>query len=375
MAIGDLNGLCLVILQKRDSVRNRLADAFRMKHEPMRCPNVALLILNFNGLPLLKICLESVSKLRYPKLAIYVIDNASADGSREFVKSNYPRIKLVHFKRNFGFAEAYNKVVRTVRTDYVVLLNYDTVVDSNFIDELVETAESNINVGSVGCKIVQRNSSRRYGPVFFAGGGSFIGPLFFGSAIGRDAIYSIYETATECVANSAAAVLYRKSLIDSIGLFDSGFWSDWEDHDLGLRMCVAGFRNLYTPRTKVLHEGGASFGSFDSRHRVTRTTRNMLFTYFKNYEPRNIVLRFFPLLFGILPYRELVVILENEFSFLLGRDSLRWRKLRGTYLASVASYWQFIVGLRSVMEKRRAVQCLRQASDEDIIRRTSKHLI
>jgi hypothetical protein len=333
------------------------------------------MILNFNGLPFLKDCLESVTGSTYPNLEIYLIDNGSADDSCKFVSSNYPRVKLIQFKQNFGFAKAYNAAVNTVEADYVVLLNNDTIVDSNFIDYLVEIAESDGHIGSVGCRIIQLEGSRRYGPVFFTGNGLFIGPLFFGSTIGKDAVYSIYETATECVASSAAAVLYRKSLIDAIGLFDADFCADWEDHDLGFRICVAGYHNLYTPRAKVLHKGAASYGVVDSRRRVVRTTRNMLFTYVKNYEARNIVLRLFPLLFCIFPYRELVVILENEFSLLLGRDPTRRRKLRATYMASAAAYWQFILGLRHAMEKRQIVQSLREASDEDIIRRTSKHLI
>jgi GT2 family glycosyltransferase len=304
-----------------------------------------------------------------------MIDDGSSDGSCNFVSSNYPAVKLIQFKENVGFAKAYNTAVKAVEADYVVLLNNDTIVDSHFIDDLVEIAESDGHIGSVGCRIIQLEGSRRYGPVFFTGNGLFIGPLFFGSTIGKDAVHSIYKTSTECIANSAAAVLYRKSLIDAIGLFDADFWADWEDHDLGFRILVAGYRNLYTPRTKVLHKGAASYGVVDSRRRVVRTTRNMLFTYVKNYEARNIVLRLFPLLFGIFLYRELVVILENEFGLLLRRDSVRRRKLRATYMTFAASCWQFTLGLRRAMEKRQVVQGLRRASDDDIIRRTSKRLI
>jgi len=341
----------------------------------MRCPSVALLILNFNGLPFLKNCLSSVTKTTYPNLTVYVIDNGSADSSCKFVSSNFPTVKLVRLKRNVGFAQAYNQVVRDVSADYIVLLNNDTVVDSNFVTGLIETAESSAEIGSVGCKVVQAEGARRYGPVFFTGNGLFIGPLFFGSAIGKNAVYSVYESTTECIANCAAAVLYRNSLVKAIGLFDKDFWSDWEDHDIGFRICLAGYRNQYTPRTKVLHVGAGSFGSVDSRGRIIRMTRNMLFTYVKNFESRNIVLRLFPLMFGILPYRELAVILENEFGLLLRRDVARRAKLRVTYLASIPAYMQFLLGLRCTMKKRQVTQALRKVADADIIRRTSKHLI
>jgi GT2 family glycosyltransferase len=333
------------------------------------------MILNFNGLQYLSECLDSVYASTYPNLDVYVVDNGSVDGSCEYVRVNFPRVKLIRFKNNLGFATAYNVAVNSVETDYVVLLNNDTSVRSDFVQELVERAESDKRIGSVGCKIVQLDGRRRYGPVFFTGNGSFIGPLFFGSVIGRDAVYSTYDTETECIANCGAAVLYRKSLIDEIGLFDAEYWSDWEDHDLGFRICVAGARNLYTPSTVVLHKGGASFGQIDSRHRVVRMTKNMLFTYFKNYESRNIALRLLPLLFCVLPYREMAVILENEFGLAFRRDVARRRKLRATYLASGMGCWQFLRGLRRVMEKRQAVQAIRRVSDGEIIKRTSKHLI
>jgi GT2 family glycosyltransferase len=308
-------------------------------------------------------------------LEVYVIDNGSRDASCAFVRSHHPHFKLIRFERNMGFAEAYNQAVNWVNADYIVLLNNDTIVEPDFVSVLVEIAESNERAGSVGCKIAQVEKTRRYGPVFFTGNGLFVGPLFFGSAIGKETVYSTYEETTECLANCAAAVLYRKSLIDEIGLFDPQFWSDWEDLDLGFRICIAGYHNIYTPFTKVLHTGAASYGSVDSRNRVVRMTRNMLFTYIKNYDARNIVLRFFPLIFGILPYREIAAIVENEAGLLLRRDITRRRKLRAIYGASALSYLQFVRGLRRAMAARQSVQSFRKASDDDVIRRTSKNLI
>jgi len=333
------------------------------------------MILTYNGLANLKACLDSANLSTYPNLDVYVIDDGGSDGSSKFVTSNYPHAKLIRLDSNVGFATAYDTAVKVVKADYVVLLNDDTQVAKGFVQELVEKAESNENVGSVGCKVVALEESRRYGPVFFTGNGLFIGPLFFGSTIGKRALYSIYETDTECVASSAAAVLYRKPLIDLIGLFDSDYWADWEDHDLGFRICLAGYRNLYTPRTRALHKGAATYGSVDSRERVIRTIRNMLFTYVKNYEARNIVVRFFPLLFGIIPYRELIVILENEVALLCGSDSDRRKEIRRTYMSFPEAYWRFIVGLRRTLEKRQIVQSHRRTADADIIQRTSKHLI
>jgi GT2 family glycosyltransferase len=228
-------------------------------------PRVALMILNFNGLSQLKECLPSVTKSTYPNLEIYMVDNASSDASCAFVKSHYPEVKLITFEENLGFAEAYNRAIKHVNADYLVLLNNDTVVEPGFVSALVDIATSDLTVGSVGCRIVRGERARRYGPVFFTGRGCFIGPLFFGSTLAKEKVYSTYDMPSECLANSAAAVLYRKSVIDAIGLFDSFFWADWEDHDLGFRICISGYRNLYTPNTTVLHRGAETFGSVDSR--------------------------------------------------------------------------------------------------------------
>jgi GT2 family glycosyltransferase len=84
------------------------------------------------------------------------------------------------------------------------------------------------------------------------------------------------------LANSGCAVLYRKKVIEKIGGFDEDFWSDWEDYDLGYRVNIAGFKSVYTPKFLCLHVGGGSFGF--SPERMTRMYRNMLFTYFKNYD-------------------------------------------------------------------------------------------
>jgi GT2 family glycosyltransferase len=302
-------------------------------------------------------------KSTYWNLDIYVVDNGCTDDSCEFVRLNYPNVKLLRFTENLGFAEAYNRATRFVEADYVVRLNNDTTVELDFISVLVKRAESDPGIGSVGCRIVQADAGRRYGPVFFTGRGLFIGPLFFGSAIGKSAVYSIYENPTECLANSAAAVLYRKSVIDAIGLYDSDFWSDWEDHDLGFRICIAGYRNLYTPETRVSHVGAAGFGSVYSRTRVTRMTKNMLLTYMKNYDPKNIVMRFFPLISLIIPYRDIAVILENESGLLLRRDVTRRKKLRETYGTSLTANLQFLRCLRCFMKKRQHVQSLRKVTD------------
>jgi len=141
-------------------------------------------------------------------------------------------------------------------------------------------AESDETIGSVGCKIVQLDGSFRYGSKYMSYG-------FIVHASRRQT----YDKFTVNLANCGCAFLYRKSAIHKIGDFNSFFWADWEDHDLGYRLNLAGFKSVYTPKTTVLHLGeGLSFGI--SEERKIRIFRNKLLTYLKNYETKNLPLRF-----------------------------------------------------------------------------------
>ena len=94
--------------------------------------HIKILILNWNGKKFLKACLDSVLGINYPNYTILVIDNNSSDGSRQFVKENYPKIEYLQLEQNFGFGGGYNRCfdhLKTLEPEYILLLNNDTEVD------------------------------------------------------------------------------------------------------------------------------------------------------------------------------------------------------------------------------------------------------
>ena len=94
--------------------------------------------------------------------------------------------------------------------------------------------------------------------------------------------HETYDKFVVNLANCGCASLYRKTVLDKIGMYASNFWSDWEDHDLGYRINLSGFKSVYTPKTVVFHVGGGSHKVLEhTNERFTRITRNTLFTYFK----------------------------------------------------------------------------------------------
>ena len=89
-------------------------------------PRISILVLNFNGLSYLKKCFQSLQGQTYPAYTVYIVDNGSTDNSLAFTQQNYPKVKIISFPYNIGFAEAYNRAVQQIEDDYVVFLNNDT---------------------------------------------------------------------------------------------------------------------------------------------------------------------------------------------------------------------------------------------------------
>jgi GT2 family glycosyltransferase len=119
-------------------------------------PFTSILIVNYNGQHLLNDCLNSVFAINYPKnkFEVILVDNNSQDDSVEFVKKNFPKIKLIRSQENLGFTGGNNLAYKRAKGEYIVLLNNDTKVDKNWLSELVNTANSKKEVGIVSSKLL-----------------------------------------------------------------------------------------------------------------------------------------------------------------------------------------------------------------------------
>jgi len=253
-------------------------------------PRVAVIVLNYNGKPYVKRCLGSLFRNNYPNFEVLFVDNASPDKSAELAESLFcsePRFTLIRNTGNLGFSVGNNVGFEQTKAKYVISLNNDTEVQEDFIETLVGIAESNDLIGSVGCKIVQLDGRVLYGPRF----------MNYGFIV-RASDIRTYDKFTVNLANCGCATLFRKSILDKIGGFDPTFWTDWEDHDLGYRINIAGFKCVYTPLITVLHLGGGNYLGL-SDERETRIIRNKLFTYAKNYQTKTLFPRF-PLLLAMI---------------------------------------------------------------------------
>jgi GT2 family glycosyltransferase len=335
---------------------------------------VSVIVLNWNGRRFLDSCLTSLTDQSLPTHEVVLVDNGSNDGSVQYVRDHFPRVKIAENGANLGFAEGNNIGIRLATGDYVVLLNNDTSVPSNFIEVLANCARVDPKIGSVGCTIVQEDGIPRYGPAFTNNG--FLTPLLIGSNLLRKRIERLFDVEGYCLTNCAAAVLYRKNALQVTGGFDADFWADWEDHDLGFRLWLAGFKNYYTTKTHVMHVGGGSFGREISKDRQARIIRNMLVTYLKNYDSWNLVTRFFFLLWVIVPLRHLASIILYELTRLKTSHRQGASLIsREAYLALPLAYLAFIRDLPRAMRKRMKVQAQRKVSDSIIFSLTERKWI
>ncbi len=247
-----------------------------------RAPLVALMILNFNGVGWLKICLPSVAKSTYQNVDVYVIDNGSTDGSSEFVKSNYPHIKLVRFTKNLGFADAYNRAIKDVQADYLLLLNNDTaVLTPDWIEALVDRAEGSSSIAAVGCKLVTMEDHQRLDSVGGMGIKYWRGFVDMGKYETDRGQYDSPPVIP--FSTCAAAMLVRRAAFERVGGFDSTFYTYLEDVDLCWRLRLLGYEIVYEPFAKIAHYfSGTSGRKGIDAGKLYLSHRNLLRAILKN---------------------------------------------------------------------------------------------
>ena len=328
-------------------------------------PRVSVIVLNWNGKRFLEKCLGSLLNQDYSNFEVLLVDNGSSDDSVEFVRKVFgkdERLRVVALGKNYGFSKGNNLGIQRTNSEYVVILNNDTEVRRNFVSKLVETAECDRQIGSVGCKILSKKDQVWFSQKFTNGG--FVVPFFLQTLVEKR-IDEISNSFNINLSNSGCAVLFRKSVLDKIGGYDEDFWSDWEDWDLGYRLSLAGFKSVCVSAPLVYHVGGGSAGY--SPERYTKIYRNTLFMYFKNYETRNLLTRFPLFLFVMLPLYHVGWFLHR----IITRSPKFRKERRLQYFLSLGkAVFEFLHNLRTFTEKRYFVQGLRRISDAEIFSRT-----
>ena len=238
---------------------------------------VSIVIPNYNGQKYLKDCLDSLSKQSFKEFETIIVDNASKDGSCEFILAHYPNAKLISLKQNYGFSKAVNEGIKASNSQYVVLLNNDTEVDKFWLENLVNCIEKDEKIFSCCSKMIQYSERDKIDDA-----GDEYNILGWAYKRGDGVSINKYNSNDEVFSSCAGAAIYRKAVFDEIGYFDESFFAYMEDVDISYRAKIYGYKNMYCSSSKVYHVGSGTSGSKYNSFKIKLAARNNLYVVFKN---------------------------------------------------------------------------------------------
>jgi GT2 family glycosyltransferase len=305
--------------------------------------SVTVVIPNWNGERFLNLCLGSLRDQSLEGFETIIVDNGSTDGSRAFVQEHFPEVNVIPLGENRGIAAAFNSGIEASTTEYVVLLNNDTEQDPGWLAALVRAAEDHPEAGFFASKLVDFHDRR---VLDGAGDAMRLSGLPYRLGHGeRDS--GRFARAGFVFGACAAAALYRRDMLDEVGLFDEDFVSYCEDGDLSFRAQLAGYRCFYVPGAVVYHMGSASTGGKRSPTATRLGSRNSFSLLVKNL-PLSAV----PYILPFFITGQLVRLLTAA-----ATGSLR------AHLEGLAGAWR---QLPAMLEKRAEIQKWKKLSDAEV---------
>lgn len=253
---------------------------------------ITVVIPNYNGMKYLPACLQALAGQQYPA-HILIVDNGSADGSAEWIRQHYPEYELCVLPENTGFCNAVNMGIQMAQTPYVLLLNNDTQVKPGFLENMEKAIEQSDKIFSVSAKMLCMAEESRMdnaGDLYCGLGWAFA------RGGGKPAVK--YEKPARIFSACGGAVIYRKELLEKIGVFDNTHFAYLEDVDIGWRARIYGYENRYEPKAQVLHAGSGVTGSKHNAFKVTYSSANSVRIIRKNMPIFQRLLNLPLLLFG-----------------------------------------------------------------------------
>ena len=309
-------------------------------------PDLSVIVLTYNGRAWLDTCLRAVIEgIDRHRLAaeVILVDNASNDGTAEFVKGTFPSVRVLSLARNAGFTGGNNAGARIADGSLLAFLNNDTRVSSGWLHALANAFVAP-DIGLATSRIVFLD---RPDTIDSAGDGYTRAGGAFKRHHGGSASDPVATTAGEVFGACGAAFMIRRDLFDRLGGFDQDFFMVYEDVDLSYRARLAGFRCVYVPDAVVEHAGSATLGA-QSDASVFHGQRNLEWAYVKN-TPGGLLLRSF--------LSHVLYDIAGAAYFLR----------QGRFHAFARGKLAALIGLPRMLAKRRAIQRNRRVSAAQLL--------
>lgn len=310
----------------------------------MNRPNVTLVVLSWNGMEHLELCLSSLSNQTYTDYEILLVDNGSTDGSKEWVAAHYPMVRIERTEQNLGVPGGVNFGLARARGRYVAILNNDIEAEPQWLAESVSALEQYPEAGFTASRVrlfYQRERLDTAGDLYFRAGYPAKRGWLHRDGPEFDAPRWVFGAC-------AVAALYRRELLESVGFMDEDFESGLEDLDLSFRAQLRGYKCRYVPAAIIYHKLGATLGKglSNAKHQQ-RFHRNIWLVRIKNL-PTSFWLRYLPQML----VAELAVLYRAGRT---GRLKLLLRARR-----------EVLQGLAHTLAKRREIQARRTVSTHDL---------
>jgi GT2 family glycosyltransferase len=245
---------------------------------------IAVAILNWNGRKLLEQFLGNVWENSTPLATVYLIDNNSGDDSIEYTRNNFPSVKIIALEDNYGYAGGYNKGMKFIEEEFVVLLNSDVKVSANWLEPLYGRFTADASLAALQPKIRDLKSPQHF--EYAGASGGYIDILGYPFCRGRvfdnlEEDQKQYDNYQEVFWATGACLAVRKSAFEQVGELFEVLFAHMEEIDLCWRMQLAGFKVAVEPASEVYHLGGATLESY-SPQKTYLNFRNSLIILFLN---------------------------------------------------------------------------------------------
>lgn len=310
----------------------------------MKKVKASVIIPNWNGEDLLKDCLESLKNQTYKDFEIVLVDNGSTDNSLEYVRNNFPWVKIITLQKNFGFARAINEGVKASTAKFTVFLNNDTLVDKDWLKNLIFSAESHPEAISVNSKLLSF-----YDRKIIDGVGILINEVGQARSIGwQEKDSDQYNKEFYIFGATGGASLFRRKDFIKVGMFDEKYFMYSEEVDFAFRAQFLGYKSIYCPKAVVYHKHKATAQKLPG-HIEYWQFRNMTQTIIKDF-PTSILLK---------KWRWLKIILVHF-------NTIFYQLKNGFFWSPFLTDLWIVFHLPVLLRERRKIQSNIKVSDEYI---------
>jgi len=258
----------------------------------MNQTGIAVVILNYNGKFFLEKFLPA-TLLHSSSCDIYVADNGSTDDSIIYLNNNFPAVKIIENKFNYGYAKGYNEALKKIKADVFVLLNSDVEVTANWIEPVIKLMYSDDKIAACQPKLLDYNKRQLF--EYAGASGGFIDKYCYPFCRGRifnslEEDKGQYNNATEVFWASGACLFVKAEAFFRAGGFDDDYFAHMEEIDLCWRLKNLGYKIYVEPASLIYHVGGGTLNKFSSR-KTFLNFRNNLITLTKNHSPSFLFLK------------------------------------------------------------------------------------